>query len=59
MIRLEDLFCVYYKARSNKRRSKDSVVFEQNLERNLYGLWKSIKMYYIGIVRKILFRQRN
>ena len=28
-----------YKARSNKRRSKDSVVFEQNLERNLYGLW--------------------
>ena len=42
MIRLEDLFCVYYKARSNKRRSRDSVVFEQNLERNLYGLWKSI-----------------
>lgn len=42
MIRLEDLFCVYYKARSNKRRSKDSVVFEQNIERNLYGLWKSI-----------------
>lgn len=42
MIRLEDLFCVYYKARSNKRRSRDSVVFEQNLERNLYSLWKSI-----------------
>ena len=42
MIRLEDLFCVYYKARSNKRRSRDSVAFEQNLERNLYSLWKSI-----------------
>ena len=42
MIRLEDLFCVYYKARSNKRRSRDSVLFEQNLERNLYSLWKSI-----------------
>ena len=42
MIRLEDLFCVYYKARSNKRRSRDSVVFEQNLERNLYSLWRSI-----------------
>ncbi len=42
MIRLEDLFCVYYKARSNKRRSRDSVAFEQNLERNLHSLWKSI-----------------
>jgi len=42
MIRLEDLFFVYYKARSNKRRSRDSVAFEQNLERNLYSLWKSI-----------------
>lgn len=42
MIRLEDLFCVYNKARSNKRRSMDSVAFEQNLERNLYSLWKSI-----------------
>ena len=31
-----------YKARSNKRRSRDSVAFEQNLERNLYSLWKSI-----------------
>ena len=42
MIRLEDLFCVYYKARSNKRRSRGSVAFEQNLERNLHSLWKSI-----------------
>lgn len=44
-----------YKARSNKRRSKDSVVFEQNLERNLYGLWKSINEKALSKFKNVLY----
>lgn len=42
MVKLEDLFSVYYKARSNKRRSRDTVRFEMNLEANLLQLWKEL-----------------
>jgi len=42
MVRLEDLFLVYYKARANKRRSRDTVRFEMNLEANLLQLWKEL-----------------
>jgi hypothetical protein len=42
MVKLEDLFLVYYKARANKRRSRDTVRFEMNLEANLLQLWKEL-----------------
>lgn len=42
MVKLEDLVTVYYKARANKRRSRDSVRFEVNFKAGLLHLWKSI-----------------
>ena len=42
MVTLEDMYTVYYLARKNKRRSKDAVDFEINLEANLYRLVESI-----------------
>lgn len=42
MVKLEDLITVYYKARANKRRSRDSVRFEVDFKAGLLHLWKSI-----------------
>ena len=42
MVRLEDMVTVYYRARSNKRRSRDSVRFEVTLKQRLLLLWKSV-----------------
>lgn len=38
MVRLEDLYEVYFLARSNKRRSEDAVIFELDYERRLTAL---------------------
>ena len=42
MVRLEDLYTVYYLARANKRRSEDAVVFEIDYERKLKNLCRAI-----------------
>lgn len=42
MVKLEDLYKAYYIARSNKRRSEDSVEYEINLEANLIRLYNEI-----------------
>lgn len=42
MVKIEDLYKVYLRARSNKRRSKDSVKFEQNFETRLIDLCESL-----------------
>lgn len=42
MVKLEDLITVYYKARANKRRSRDSVRFEIDFKVGLLHLWKSV-----------------
>lgn len=42
MVRLEDLLTVYYRARGNKRRSRDSVRFETDFKAGLLRLWKSL-----------------
>lgn len=42
MVKLEDLITVYYKARANKRRSRDSVRFEVDFKAGLLHLWKSV-----------------
>jgi len=38
MVKLEDLYTVYFLARANKRRSEDAVIFETNLEQRLCNL---------------------
>ena len=42
MVRIEDLYTVYFLARKNKRRSEDAVVFEVDYERRLYNLLTAI-----------------
>jgi len=42
MVKLEDLLSVYYRARSNKRRSRDSVRFEIDFKDGLLNLWKKL-----------------
>lgn len=42
MVKLEDLLTVYYRARANKRRSKDSVRFEMNFKAGLLRLCESV-----------------
>ena len=42
MVKLEDLYTVYYLARANKRRSEDAVVFEIDYERRLSHLLEAI-----------------
>lgn len=42
MVKLEDLITVYYKARANKRGSRDSVRFEVDFKAGLLHLWKSV-----------------
>lgn len=42
MVELEDLYEAYHIARSNKRRSEDSVEYEINLEANLMRLYDDI-----------------
>lgn len=42
MVRLEDLYEVYFLARSNKRRSEDAVIFELDYERRLAALLVAI-----------------
>ena len=38
MVKLEDLYTVYFLARANKRRSEDAVIFEIDYEKRLYDL---------------------
>lgn len=42
MVKLEDLYTVYFLARANKRRSEDAVIFELDYERQLLELQKAI-----------------
>lgn len=42
MVKIEDLYIVYYLARANKRRSEDAVLFELDYERRLTNLHKAI-----------------
>lgn len=42
MVKLEDLYTVYYLARANKRRSEDAVIFEIDYERRLARLLEAI-----------------
>lgn len=42
MVRIEDLYTVYFLARANKRRSEDAVMFELDYERRLMNLQKAI-----------------
>ena len=39
---LEDLFESYFKARKNKRNKKDQIVFEENYESNIFGIYEDI-----------------
>ncbi len=43
MVRIEDLYTVYYLARANKRRSEDAVLFEVDCEVRLHRLMIAIK----------------
>ena len=49
-ISLEDVFVAYYECRKNKRRSKNALRFEMNLEENLVQLWRELNdgTYEIG-----------
>ena len=42
MVKLEDMITVYYKARANKRRSRDAVRFEMDFKAGLLQLWRSV-----------------
>lgn len=42
MVKIEDLYIVYYLARANKRRSENAVLFELDYERRLTNLHKAI-----------------
>lgn len=42
MVKIEDLYTVYFMARKNKRRSEDAVVFEVDCERRLHNLLTAI-----------------
>ena len=42
MVKLEDLYTVYFLARANKRRSEDAVIFEIDYEKRLYDLCNAI-----------------
>lgn len=42
MVKLEDIIDVYYRARRNKRRSRDSFLFERDQESGLVRLWRDI-----------------
>lgn len=42
MVQLEELYDIYLVARSNKRRSRDAVLFEMDMEKNRVRLWNDI-----------------
>ncbi len=41
-IELADLFKAYYECRLHKRRTVNSIIFEQDFEANLIALWREI-----------------